>query len=49
MTMPVKYWTEDTTVLYEMGKITQNREVILWNKGEKFPKRQLYAGGSKHL
>ena len=49
MTMPVKDWTEDTTVLYEMGKITQNREVILWNKGEKFPKRQLYAGGSKHL
>ncbi len=42
-------WIEDRSVLYEMSKITKNREVYIHLTGGKPPKRKLYANGSDHL
>jgi len=47
--MVVKEWIEDRSVLFEMGKITKNREVYVHLIGGKAPKRKLYARGSKHI
>ena len=47
--MPVAEWIEDRSVLYEMSKITKQREVYIHLTGGKPPKRKLYANGSDHL
>ena len=47
--MVVKEWIEDRSVLFEMGKITKNREVYVHLIGGKAPKRKLYASGSKQI
>ena len=47
--MPVMEWMNDRSVLYEIGKITKNREVYVHLTGDKAPKRKLYANGSKHI
>jgi hypothetical protein len=47
--MACKEWLEDRSVLYEMGKITKNREVYVHLTGGKAPKRKLYANGSKQM
>ena len=47
--MPVKEWIDDKSVLFEIGKITKNREVYVHLIGGKAPKRKLYASGSKQI
>ena len=47
--MPVSDWLNDTSVLCEITKITDNREVYAHNYGDKFPRRKLYAHGSDHM
>ena len=47
--MPVSEWIADKSVLYEMSKITNNREVYVHLTGGKAPKRKLYAHGSDQV
>lgn len=47
--MAVKEWIEDRSVLFEISKITKDREVYVHLTGGKAPKRKLYAGGSKQM
>ncbi len=47
--MPVSEWIADRSVLYEMSKITDNREVYVHLTGGKAPKRKLYAHGSDQM
>jgi len=47
--MAVKEWIEDKSVLFEMSKLTKDREVYVHLTGGKAPKRKLYAGGSKQM